>query len=84
LKTNIPQSADFDYQLIVTSLFGGHHSTHAFQQKALSSLARVQKPLPAIKKILSVKYIYKKTTNKTNRCNKKNSIIRFACKMNRT
>jgi hypothetical protein len=34
-------------------------------------LARVQKPLPAIKKILSVKYIYKKTTNKTNRCNKK-------------
>jgi hypothetical protein len=44
LKTNILRSVELDYPWTVTPLFDGHHSTHAFQQKALSGLPRVQEP----------------------------------------
>jgi len=82
LKTNIPQSVELGYPWTAAPLFCGHHSTCMFPQKAPLGLAQSKNRSLQDKKKLSVKYIYKKTTNKKIDVIKNNLVIRFTCKTN--
>jgi hypothetical protein len=60
---NLPQNVELSYPRIVAPLFGGHHFAHEFQQKSFIELSLHPRIVACKIKILSVKYIYKKTTN---------------------
>jgi hypothetical protein len=63
VETNIPQTVELVYPQIIASFFDGYHSAHAFQQKSSIQLGLHPRIVACKIKILSVKYIYIKTTN---------------------